>query len=62
MGIDEQYEQYLFEQAATNLTNYADLIIQQIEDNDINPRDFAGFKKALGDFNKLTEMAVVKIR
>lgn len=52
MVLDSSYEKWQINEASYSLSNWADLIIQQLEDvGSIALGDLAGFKKALRDFD-----------
>jgi RecJ-like exonuclease len=52
MGTDEIYEAWLSNECAYSLSNWADLILQKLEDVEpIEPLDISNFKKALNDFD-----------
>ena len=57
MGIDEIYEEWQETQVCKGLSNWADLVIQQLEDvGSVALGDLAGFKKALRDFDNVMRL------
>jgi len=54
MGIDEQYKQHLFNSAYKNLSNWADVIIRQIEAvGSVSLGNLEKFKETMAQCDKL---------
>jgi len=59
MGIDDQYTAWQETQACKDLSNWADVVVQQLEDvGSVALGDLEAFRKALKNFDNVMGLAL----